>query len=171
MNQRKVLPASIGGLLKQTGGERSAVRIRRHDPLSIDDAKSGDRGQRDPFNSRTYSTIIRRRSHSTSLGNPAVCNQGRIARRGAGDQPGSPQPNRKVPQVQHSTAAQFGPRSFGSATFDSSRRANQNNLDPESRYFTQHGQLFPHTWQSHWRRLDPVWFTPADAIALSLIRT
>ena len=52
------LLAKIGeGILKQSDAEEVRFHLRRHNPLTMQDAAADDPGQRDPNNSRMYSEI------------------------------------------------------------------------------------------------------------------
>ena len=52
------LLAKIGeGILKQSDAQEVKFRIRRHNPLTMQDAAADDPGQRDPNNSRMYAEI------------------------------------------------------------------------------------------------------------------
>jgi len=57
-SQDRDLLAKIGeGILKQSDAQEVKFRIRRHNPLTMQDAAADDPGQRDPNNARMYTEI------------------------------------------------------------------------------------------------------------------
>ena len=68
-----VFAEKIGGaILEQTGAKEVKFRIRRHRPLSMDDAKGADPAMRDPENAPPKPICTKRRSRSTAAANRQV---------------------------------------------------------------------------------------------------
>jgi hypothetical protein len=68
-----VFAEKIGGaILEQTGAKEVKFRIRRHSPLSMDDAKGTDPAMRDPENARTKTDMYEASVTLNSSGEPQV---------------------------------------------------------------------------------------------------
>jgi hypothetical protein len=77
----KTLLASIGAdLLQHTHASEAQIQIRRHTPLSMDDAAASDPGQHDPNNPRTFATVYTGTVTLNSLGKGEVHDQGQLPR-------------------------------------------------------------------------------------------
>jgi len=77
----KTLLTKIGeDLLQQSGAKEVRVQIRRHQPLSIEDAKADDPGLHDPYNKRTFADLYAGTVTLNSLGEAEVHDLGEAAR-------------------------------------------------------------------------------------------
>ena len=168
----KTLLVHRAGFVERDRAKEVQVQIRRHMPLNIDDAAASDPGQHDPNNPRTYTTIYTGSVTLNSLGKGEVHDLGQEARDVApvtGPRPGtgrqsyagadgkSAQPTAKDEATQRPIEYT---REIG---FE--RACELSGLQNESmgNYFRTLTSRFGAGWTRFW-------FTPSDAIVLSLLR-